>query len=51
MLIQGLCCVWDSYVACVLPFMADQLIGASEVQGLSIAFHTMLLSYTLLLAI
>ena len=56
LLVQGLCCVGGScYFACALPFIGDQLIGASGEQlsfaiywimwGLAIAFHTILLSF------
>ena len=53
---EGLCCVGGScYSACILPFTADQLIGASGEQlsfaiywigwGFVIAINTILLSY------
>ena len=56
LLVQGLCCVGGScYYACALPFIGDQLIGASGEQlsfaiywimwGLVIAFNTILLSF------
>ena len=56
LLMEGLCCIGEScYVACALPFIGDQLIGASGEQlsfaiywimwGFIIGFHTILLSY------